>query len=242
VTCPATARKARAGRWAATRPHRADRWAPRSSRREAPSVAMQAPRMQPLAEKSSAASPSGGGLRVVAAAALVAAARGAQGPELPETEAEDDRRREDDLDESVVLRVHSREGYRGRGRDRRSRASARRVRRAAHLRHRRGAHGSRASLKPPESARIRELAPDADARRPVVASTSHSPSLASGPLRRQDPRQEPSAVVPLAGIRAGGGPSRKVKGRPYRDRPCGACSGSRCHWLRDRPPREPFRP
>ena len=36
--------------------------------------------------------------------------------------------------------------------------------------------------------------------------------------RRQNPRQEPSAVAPLAGICAGGGPSLLwTKGRPYRD-------------------------
>src|SRR5690606_4428861 len=32
-----------------------------------------------------------------------------------------------------------------------------------------------------------------------------------------NPTQEPSAVVPLARICAGGGPSLRAKGRPYRD-------------------------
>jgi hypothetical protein len=44
----------------------------------------------------------------------------------------------------------------------------------------------------------------------LAASTSHSSPLASGPLRRKEPRQEPSAVVPLARIRAGGGPVFEV--------------------------------
>jgi len=36
-------------------------------------------------------------------------------------------------------------------------------------------------------------------------------------LRRQDPKQEPSALAAHAGIRVGGGPNPRVKGRPYRD-------------------------
>ena len=34
---------------------------------------------------------------------------------------------------------------------------------------------------------------------------------------RHDPRQEPGAVVPHAGIRPGGGLTPSAKGRPYRD-------------------------
>jgi putative transposase len=36
-------------------------------------------------------------------------------------------------------------------------------------------------------------------------------------ILRHYPRQEPDAVVPPVRVRAGGDPSRKVKGRPYRD-------------------------
>jgi len=36
-------------------------------------------------------------------------------------------------------------------------------------------------------------------------------------ITRHYPRQEPSAVVPLAGIRAGGGSTHNAKTRPYRD-------------------------
>ena len=42
-------------------------------------------------------------------------------------------------------------------------------------------------------------------------------SLARGAIRRSHPRQEPSAVVPLAGICAGGGPNPGAKGLLYRD-------------------------
>src|SRR2546426_7426594 len=53
--------------------------------------------------------------------------------------------------------------------------------------------------------------------RSLAATGSHRPSLARAALRRPYPRQEPSAVTPHAGIRAGGGPSVTVKGLPYRD-------------------------
>src|SRR5258707_7117434 len=49
-------------------------------------------------------------------------------------------------------------------------------------------------------------------------------SVARSTIRRDHPRQEPDAVVPPVRVRAGGDPSRKVKGRPYRDRSFGARS------------------
>jgi hypothetical protein len=53
---------------------------------------------------------------------------------------------------------------------------------------------------------------------PEVDPDAASPaSLPGAALRRSNPRWEPSAVVPLARICAGGGPSREAKGRPYRD-------------------------
>ena len=52
----------------------------------------------------------------------------------------------------------------------------------------------------------------------LAPSCLHRASLASTAPKRQNPRQEPSAVAPLAGICAGGGPSPSwTKGRPYRD-------------------------
>jgi hypothetical protein len=53
---------------------------------------------------------------------------------------------------------------------------------------------------------------------PPASARAHPASLAARALRRQDPRQEPSAVAPFAGICAGGGPTPCAKGRPYRDR------------------------
>jgi hypothetical protein len=42
---------------------------------------------------------------------------------------------------------------------------------------------------------------------PLVAFGHHRSSVAQPTLPRSHPRQEPSAVIPLAGICAGGGPS-----------------------------------
>jgi hypothetical protein len=52
-----------------------------------------------------------------------------------------------------------------------------------------------------------ELATSDSAREQVAATRENPTSLARKAILRQDPRWEPSAVAPLAGICAGGGPS-----------------------------------
>jgi len=61
------------------------------------------------------------------------------------------------------------------------------------------------------------LESDESGGRPLVAIGQHRTSLAQRPLSRHHPRQEPSAVVPHAGICAGAAQVRKGEGRPYRD-------------------------
>ncbi len=61
-------------------------------------------------------------------------------------------------------------------------------------------------------------------RRSMATSRPCPAPLARGTLRRQHPTQEPSAVIPPAGIRAGGGPSPRGEGpslpRPDERRKC----------------------
>lgn len=75
-----------------------------------------------------------------------------------------------------------------------------------------------AAAKPTESHDVGANAPAGRTLDPITPCPS---SLSLGSLRRSNPRQEPSAVVPHARICAGGDPNRKVKGRPYRDLPIG---------------------
>ena len=58
-----------------------------------------------------------------------------------------------------------------------------------------------------EPAAPAELATGDSAREQVAATRENPTSLARKAILRQDPRWEPSAVAPLAGICAGGGPS-----------------------------------
>ena len=51
-----------------------------------------------------------------------------------------------------------------------------------------------------------DVGADAASHRPVAPARPHPAPLSRGALRRSHPRQEPSAVVPHAGICAGGGP------------------------------------
>ena len=60
-----------------------------------------------------------------------------------------------------------------------------------------------------------ELGTHGPPRHPVSAPGPDQASMAERAIRRPHPRQEPSAVIPLAGICAGGRP----QGGPYRDRP-----------------------
>src|SRR5512132_615988 len=59
---------------------------------------------------------------------------------------------------------------------------------------------------PPQPAGPVELGPDETDREPMATKTTRDASLPGGALRRQNLRQEPSAVVPHAGICAGGRP------------------------------------
>src|SRR5439155_26834893 len=58
----------------------------------------------------------------------------------------------------------------------------------------------------PQPASPPDLGADGPTRSTVAPCRPDHASLAERPVRRQDPRQEPSAVVPLAGICAGGRP------------------------------------
>jgi len=55
-----------------------------------------------------------------------------------------------------------------------------------------------------QSAPSHDLATDVSTRHPVASRTPHSASVSCATLVRHDPRQEPGAVVPHAGICAGG--------------------------------------
>jgi hypothetical protein len=62
------------------------------------------------------------------------------------------------------------------------------------------------ALSPPaQPAAPADLSEDDAARGPLVAQPETPASLSRLAVRRHDPRQEPGAVVPLAGICAGGG-------------------------------------
>ena len=65
----------------------------------------------------------------------------------------------------------------------------------------------------PQPAHPPHLEADVPPRRPLAATRPHPASLPTRALRRPHPRQEPSAVVPHAGICAGAA----RKGGPYRD-------------------------
>ena len=70
----------------------------------------------------------------------------------------------------------------------------------------------------PQPAPPPELEPDEPSRDAVDPASPHPASLPRRPLRRSHPRQEPSAVVPLAGICAGGRPQGRSlprSGRPW---------------------------
>src|ERR1019366_7864422 len=58
----------------------------------------------------------------------------------------------------------------------------------------------------PEPAAPPDLAEDESPHRPVAAACPHRASPTQRALRRQDPRQEPDAVVPPVGICPGGRP------------------------------------
>ncbi len=62
-------------------------------------------------------------------------------------------------------------------------------------------------LAAPRATRRNGLETHACALCPLAPYATHHASMALGALRRQNPRQEPGAVVPHAGICAGGGPS-----------------------------------
>ena len=70
----------------------------------------------------------------------------------------------------------------------------------------------------PQPAHPPHLGADAPPHRPLVATRPHPASLPTNAFRRPHPRQEPSAVIPHAGISAGAA----RKGGPYRDRHRGA--------------------
>ena len=70
-----------------------------------------------------------------------------------------------------------------------------------------------------KSTESHDVGANAPAGRTLDPITPCPSSLSMGPLRRSNPRQEPSAVVPHARICAGGDPNLTVKGRPYRDPP-----------------------
>jgi group II intron reverse transcriptase/maturase len=59
---------------------------------------------------------------------------------------------------------------------------------------------------PPKPTHATDLGADDQPGRALAAPSPHSSSMARTTLRRQNPRQEPSALVALAGICAGGGP------------------------------------
>ena len=74
----------------------------------------------------------------------------------------------------------------------------------------------------PQPAGPVELGPDETDRESMATATTRDASLPGGALRRQNLRQEPSAVVPHAGICAGGRPQGRSLPRlvsPPRDRP-----------------------
>src|SRR5512136_536787 len=70
---------------------------------------------------------------------------------------------------------------------------------------------------PPRPTGQDELEAHGTTRSALDPACAMASSLARAAVLRQHPRQEPDAVVPPVRIRAGGDPSRKVKGRPYRD-------------------------
>jgi hypothetical protein len=61
-----------------------------------------------------------------------------------------------------------------------------------------------------------ELGTHGPPRHPVAAASPDHASMAKRAIRRPHPRQEPSAVVPLAGICAGGRPKGRSLPRPLR--------------------------
>jgi hypothetical protein len=65
----------------------------------------------------------------------------------------------------------------------------------------------------PQPAHAHELEADEPTGAAMVVPCPRATPLPQGPFRRQDPRQEPSAVVPHAGICSGA----VRKGGPYRD-------------------------
>jgi IS66 C-terminal element len=69
-----------------------------------------------------------------------------------------------------------------------------------------------------ESTKPHDLGPDAPSSGTLDPEAPRTSRLSMGPLRRANPRQKPSAVVPHARICARGGPSREAKARPYRNR------------------------
>ena len=76
----------------------------------------------------------------------------------------------------------------------------------------------------PQPAHPPHLEADVPPRRPLAATRPHPASLPTRALRRPHPRQEPSAVVPHAGICAGAA----RKGGPYRDSRSNSGCGRRC--------------
>src|SRR6187549_133175 len=69
---------------------------------------------------------------------------------------------------------------------------------------------------PPQPAGPVELGPDDTDRESMATATTRDASLPGGALRRQNLRQEPSAVVPHAGICAGGRPRGRSLPRLFR--------------------------
>ena len=69
----------------------------------------------------------------------------------------------------------------------------------------------------PQPAHPPHLEADGPPRHPMAATCPHPASLPTRALRRQHPRQEPSAVVPHAGICAGGRPQGRSLPRHIRD-------------------------
>ena len=59
-----------------------------------------------------------------------------------------------------------------------------------------------------------DLEADVPPRCPMATTSPHPAPLAQRPLRRQNPRQEPSALAAPAGICAGGGPSPRRRAVP----------------------------